>query len=240
MNGVAAMRGFRLLIAAALCAATTGGGAHAADPPGNWLPDLKKAYHTDLISGWYVRGDMAYRWNTIGSVEAPTDVTGWTYKNTWAIGGGGGYKHHWFRADVTVDYAQRADFVGDTAAPASFYSTRIDAVTVLGNAYLDMGTWGGFTPYVGAGVGMTYLRTTQFTSSTWQVNDDGRRWNFSWAAMAGVSYHISPSLLIDVGYRYLSLGEAMTGLIPQGASDRLTFRDLTAQEIRVGLRLMLD
>jgi opacity protein-like surface antigen len=234
------MRAIRFLIAAALGVATMGGPAQAADPAGTWLPDLKKTMYTDLISGWYVRGDAGFRWNSIGSVDSPVAVGRWEFDNAWTIGAGGGYKYHWFRADVTVDYAQRSEFYGDAAAPANYISTKIDAVTVLGNVYLDLGTWGGFTPYIGAGFGGSYLRTAQYTTSTWQQMDDGRGWNMSWAAMAGLSYRFTHNLAVDVGYRYLSLGEAHTGPLPPGSFTRVTFRDMTAQEVRIGLRLMLD
>jgi len=39
------------------------------------------------------------------------------------------------------------------------FSTKIDAVSALANVYLDLGTWAGFTPYIGGGGGMSYLRS---------------------------------------------------------------------------------
>ena len=38
-----------------------------------------------------------------------------------------------------------------------------DTLTVLVNGYVDFGTWYGFTPYLGAGVGISYLRTGDYT-----------------------------------------------------------------------------
>ena len=58
--------------------------------------------------------------------------------------------------------------------------------------------------------------------------------------MGGVSYQFSPSLLVDLSYRYLSLGDAASGVGPPGYAQRTIFRDLTAQEIRIGFRWMLD
>jgi opacity protein-like surface antigen len=217
--------------------------AHAADPPGAWLPEFKKPFYTDLISGWYVRGDLGYRTNRVGAVDAPAPdtVTASTVQDTFAVGAGAGYKYKWFRSDVTVDFAKRAQFYGDTAASSQFYSVKIDALTVLANAYLDLGNWGGFTPYVGAGVGMTNLRAHEYTTSVvWEGVNDGRKWNPSWALMGGVSYKFSPSLLLDLSYRYLNLGEVATGLLPPDYTSRVTFRDMTAQEIRLGFRWMLD
>ena len=74
----------------------------------------------------------------------------------------------------------------------------------------------------------------------WEGANDGRKWNPSWALMGVVSYKFSPSLLLDLSYRYLNLGEVATGLLPPGYTSRVTFRDMTAQEIRLGFRWMLD
>jgi opacity protein-like surface antigen len=235
-----AMRGSRILIAAVAAAVVSTAPAGAADMPDSWMPDLKPSPYAELVSGWYFRGDFGYRWNSFGSVDAPTAVTSPSFDNAWTIGGGGGYKYHWFRTDVTVDYAQRADFRVNTTAPENFYSSRIDALTMLWNVYLDMGTWAGFTPYVGAGIGASYLRTAQFTSQTWQGTRDGRNWDLSWAVTGGVAFQISRNLLLDVNYRYLSLGDAVTETIPPPQTSRVTYRDLSAQEVRIGLRLLLD
>ncbi len=234
------MRRFRLLPAALVCGLAMTAAAHAADPPGTWLPEFKKPFYTDLISGWYARGDVGYRWNSIGSVDTPLPVTSWTFDNAWSLGGGAGYKYKWFRSDVTIDYSERSDFRGNIAAVNNFYNDRIDAWTLLWNVYLDMGTWGGFTPYIGAGAGASYLRTAQFTQPIWENVQDGRNWNFSWAAIGGVSYQFSPNLLLDLSYRYLSLGETVTGMLPPTYTSRVTYRDMSAQEIRIGLRWMLD
>ena len=58
---------------------------------------------------------------------------------------------------MTVDYGKRSEFSGNTATTLGFYSAQLDAFTILGNVYLDLGNWGGFTPYIGAGAGALVL-----------------------------------------------------------------------------------
>ena len=58
----------------------------------------------------------------------------------------------------------------------------------------------------------------------------------SWAAMAGVSYQITPSIAIDLGYRYLSLGDAMGGT-SRRPNRVTTFKNLSANEFRHRLPL---
>jgi opacity protein-like surface antigen len=232
------MRWFGNFVAASVCGLAMTATVHAADMPGGWLPDLKKQFYTDLISGWYVRADLGYRTYNIGSVDAPTvnAVIGSDIDNAWTAGFGGGYKYKWFRSDVTFDYANKARFHGETAQGPGYYTTQVDSFTVLANVYFDLGTWAGFTPYIGAGVGGTNMRTHEFRIAG-QIPSEGiadtTRWNLSW-------------MLIDVGYRYIQLGETISGTLPPSAPDpvvntaRLSLRDMSAQEIRIGLRWMLD
>jgi opacity protein-like surface antigen len=239
------MRGFRVPVSAAVCGIAMTAAAHAADPAGPWRPEFKKPHYTDLISGWYVRGDLGYRVNNIGSVDAPTPATGYNVENGWAAGIGTGYKYKWFRSDVTLDYATAVRFRGDIAAVPEFYRAKVDSFTLLANVYFDLGTWAGLTPYIGAGAGTTNQRIRQYSTLAMippagdGVNDT-TRWNLSWAFMGGISYRVSPAMLIDVGYRYLNLGDATSGQEPPSSMARTYFRDVTAQEVRVGLRLMLD
>jgi opacity protein-like surface antigen len=245
------MRVFRLPAVALVCGLVMTASAQGADMPGTWLPDFKKPFYTDLISGWYVRTDIGYRNYSIGSVEAPTAnaVIGSSIDNAWTFGFGGGYKYKWFRSDVTLDYANKSRFYGETAAGPGYFTTQVDSFTLLGNVYFDLGTWAGFTPYIGAGVGATNMRTHEFRIAG-QIPSEGvedtTRWNLSWAAMGGVSYQISPSMLIDVGYRYLQLGETISGTLtpntptPAINTARVSLRDMSAQEIRIGLRWILD
>ncbi len=58
--------------------------------------------------------------------------------------------------------------------------------------------------------------------------------------MAGVEYPISDRLSLDLGYRYLNLGDAQTASVTdaQGVSSRMKYEDITAHEVRVGSALL--
>jgi opacity protein-like surface antigen len=77
-----------------------------------------------------------------------------------------------------------------------------------------------------------------FAQQNWNRLIKTTKYNFAWALMAGVSYQLTPSLTLDLGYRYLNLGTSNYGVNPQSGA-ALTQRS-TAQEVRVGLRLMAD
>ena len=232
-----------------LGAAAFAANAHAADPAGNWPPPYQQKpaqVFNEMVSGWYMRGDIGYRFNSIGSVTASspaTPITSSKIDNVFAGGIGVGYKFQWFRADVTFDYGTQAKYHGDIAAAPSYYNMKIDTLTMLANAYLDIGTWYGFTPYVGAGVGSSYVRTGDYTLASVGTAipiPTRSTWNFSWAAMGGVSYQLLPNIVIDVGYRYLKIGDAKSGFEPPAFVNATTVKNLSAQEVRLGFRFLLD
>jgi opacity protein-like surface antigen len=235
----------RALIVGTIAALVGSAAAHAADPPRSWpVYERPAPRYVEMLSGWYVRGDFGYRFNEMQSVEGAQPVTSFNYPDSLGVTFGGGYKYHWFRFDATVDYAPRVTARATTTAAASQpqYTTKIDAVSLLANFYIDMGTWYGFTPYVGAGAGVTYLRSHDYEDTTLPINHatSNNRTNFSWAAMGGVTYQIDARWLVDVGYRYLSMGDLPTSTGSNSPLDHSTWKRLSAQEIRIGLRFLLD
>ncbi len=71
--------------------------------------------------------------------------------------------------------------------------------------------------------------------------DGDGKWNFAWALSAGASYAINPQWSLDVGYRYLNLGDAQSGKIENAAGEttHIDYKDIDAHEVRVGLRYNL-
>ena len=191
----------------------------------------------EFSSGWYLRGDVGYRWNnevdSVISVDPPP-VRNHELGKNWMFGAGIGYKLEWFRTDVTVDYAKKTDFSGDSTVRRNDFTAKIDSATGLVNVYGDLGTWAGFTPYIGAGIGAAYLHADDFgivsDRRSRHANAPGS-WSFAWAYMAGVSYRVMGNIHIDAGYRHVNIGEAATGRI---IDDKLTFKDISADEVRVG------
>jgi opacity protein-like surface antigen len=120
--------------------------------------------------------------------------------------------------------------------------TSLKSYTLMLNAYKDFGNFGGFIPYVGAGIGAAYhqLDDVSFTGNpalTNRIKGDNDL-AFAWSLMAGVGYQISDRAILDVGYRYIDLGT-----ISSQRSDSAGFvnpavkiDDLTSHEVKVGLR----
>jgi opacity protein-like surface antigen len=137
-----------------------------------WQPSrdlLPAADRVDFASNWYVRGDIAYAQETFPKI-APDFTFGATPSvlNAFSVGAGFGYKiNGWFRTDLILDYRSRVHTAGfgapgpcaiATGTASCFFDTTIQRWDLLANGYLDLGTWQGFTPYIGAGAGVTWAR----------------------------------------------------------------------------------
>jgi opacity protein-like surface antigen len=229
------MRWLRMFCAVGLLAAQATAAAAAdlpstAPPPApQWLPPQL----IDLNAGWYLRGDLGYAWGLIDSAEAAPGFTSPSDSmlgNAMTGGIGIGIKSKWLRTDVTVDYLAPLDYTGTILAPGDVVA-KISAVSALFNGYFDLGTWYRLTPYIGAGAGAAYVRASDYASAVAPFSSDShQQWNFAWAAMAGLAYPLAPNLRLDVGYRYINIGDVKTD------ADVMTFKNVAAHEVRAGLR----
>lgn len=214
--------GMFALPAGALAADLGASGLDAADDL------LAKAPIIEDSSGWYLRGDVGYvvnetpDWSTLNFNSADPKLG-----EAWLLGIGAGYRlTDWFRLDVTADYRTEADYA--TTGLTADYS----AATFMANAYIDLGTWSGVTPYVGAGIGAGFASFDNIDFGGSRLGDaDG--WGLAWGLMAGVAISLGPNWMLDVGYRYLALDGVNLG---QGLPDF----DQSAHEIRIGARYLID
>ncbi|MGU3540267.1 outer membrane protein [Methylobacterium sp. A54F] len=143
----------------------------------------------EVGGGWYLRGDVGVSiydepvYSTYGYDKHPgyksNEVS---FQN--AVGSGGfagvgvGYQFNSFlRGDVTGEYRFSTGLRG-----SSYYQGGVDefgygsygynkstgsfdSAVVLANAYFDLGTWYGITPFVGGGVGVAFNHTSGFSTS---------------------------------------------------------------------------
>lgn len=215
----------------------------AADMPGVFPSLAAPVEHPQFfdLSGWYLRADAGYAWGHVDSAET---TVGYPSPGASDVGDGfiadvgAGLRSHWLRTDVTVDYTSPLKYTG-TAVTDGDVTAKISAVSALLNGYIDLGTWYGVSPYVGAGAGVGYVTASDYASTTAPPfsGGDHSQWNFNWAAMAGLGYALTPNLMLDLGYRYLNFGDAKTA---SDAFGETTFKNVAAHELRVGVRWRFD
>ncbi len=217
-----------------------------------------------VAGGWYLRGDIGFsnqRVDKLQNAAAPADyiVLQKGFDAAPFGGAGVGYKFNdWLRADVTGEYRGRSNFHGfdrygdgsstsGTGFATNEYTGSKSEVVGLANLYFDLGTWHGFTPFVGGGVGVSWntihdFRDTNVPTNSVAFSRDTSFTNFAWAAHAGVSYAISPNVAVEFAYRYLNLGDARTGVVytylGQFGTPRTRFKDIDSHDFKVGLRWM--
>ncbi|QIB33344.1 outer membrane protein [Ancylobacter pratisalsi] len=189
---------------------------------------LAKAPTVEDSSGWYLRGDVGYVFNETPDWSALNfNSTDPALGDAWLLGVGAGFRvTDWLRVDATADYRTEADYT--TAGLSADYSV----ATFMANAYIDLGTWNGFTPYVGAGIGAGFASFDDIDFGGSRLGStDG--WGLAWGLMAGVAVSLGPNWMLDVGYRYLALdGVDLGGAMPDF--------DQSAHEIRIGARYLID
>ena len=232
--------------------------AAAADLP----PIIQKAPPAPVVEfgGWYLRGDIGFSNEHLrGHVFDPAPLAPLTSDVTLSKGFdsagifdlGVGYQFNpWLRADVTGQFRGKAHFQAldfiNNSFPEQTFASKSEWV-FLANAYVDLGTWWGVTPFVGAGAGFDNIRISNWedigvNSDANNFADAGSKWNFAWAVHAGLGYRVNPNLTLELAYHFLSLGDGVTGQVHgwdgtyQGAGDH--FNRIYSHDLTLGLRWM--
>jgi opacity protein-like surface antigen len=258
----------RLSLATATLAATAclSAPAFAADLYGGSIKDAPVVVSSP--GHCYVRGDVGYSWSrdpdvkwtvtdpVIGSPtfgQFVTDaVTGVNIGNAWLVEGGVGCGSGWrgIRGELMLGYHGKRDIDGTpgpwnpvtTPPTADPLHTSVQTTTLMFNGYYDIARFDRITPYVGAGVGLAYNKTggVSFTGNPALVNviEGDSRWSLAWSLMAGVGIQLTERTTLDIGYRYLDMGKAESGIIDNlGITNpKVRIDDLAAHEFKVGLR----
>lgn len=217
------------------------------------------------VSSWYLRGDIGITNQELDNLTNIQDVNnsvrnfGIGFDSSGLFGLGIGYNFNdWLRLDLTGEYRSRANFHGTqviTAGGNTFtdeYSGSKSEWLFLANAYVDLGTWHGITPFIGAGVGGVRIMIENFrdvctvcAGGSVAFGEDTSQWNFAWALHAGLAYKVAKNFVVELAYRYVDLGDAKSGdlftyLGTNNINNPMVFHDITSHDIKLGLRFNFD
>lgn len=258
-----------LLCAVILCSASYS--VHAADINFESPPVFRGSHPVaHNTRGLYIRGDIgvsAARDITFNTTNIPAGSDLRT--ETAGLSGGGfvgvgvGYRFNArLRGDITVEYRTGFDLsaVDQYTCTATnggcvpdqirnnFYDGNVTSIVGMANAYIDLGRYHGFTPYVGGGIGVT--RNTISDLRDWDTSGIGgggwagsaSRFNLAWALMAGVGYDVNERLTLEAGYRYLNLGKAESGIVCSTTCGtwNAVVEDMDFHDFRLGMRWNLQ
>jgi opacity protein-like surface antigen len=204
-------------------------------------------------NGWYIRGDVDYHWSnlrgthyiTYGPPPGTASFTSTDLSGAWSLGTGVGYRiNRYLRTDLTLDYFFKSKFRGSTSgtcggAPCvSVDHGGYSAWLLLANAYVDLGTYHGITPYIGAGIGGAHINWDDLHNTiggVTTIHGGVGSWRFAYAFMAGASYCLTHNLDLDVGYRYTRVSNGRMFQYAPVAGPGFD-RGMDIHEVRAGLR----
>jgi len=176
--------------------------------------------------------------------------------------GMGAYLTPRLRGDITIDFRGKQGFdasssyayataAGDTIAGVVNETLRVRGTVTMVNGYFDLLPRGGFSPYIGAGIGFVYYDVDRYhynqetviagpnagASQTVAAASKDNTWGLAAALMAGVSIAFDHRWVLDIGYRAQFLDEVSVDLTPSGEQSKVTLGDHWEHQARVGLRL---
>lgn len=212
-------------------------------------------------AGLYLRGDLGIAVSPdteftdkdpaspdalLGTIKTEGD-----FGNSVLLGIGLGYRvNDLFRIEATLGYLPGLSFSGrDDIDPDNVTTADATSLVAMVAGYVNLGRFVAadrINPYVGAGIGVARnelddVQTTLWSGSRWSV-PSGTSTGLAWMLAAGVSIEATPSVTVDLGYRYLDLGQAETdaGIVQTSGGARFQATgmeaDLSAHVFNVGLR----
>ncbi|TPK77163.1 porin family protein [Mesorhizobium sp. B2-3-3] len=199
------------------------------DPP-IYVDQAPDYVPVEVGSGWYLRGDVSYlAQKSFKNEDFAFTPASFDDKEdpVFASIGFGYHFTDYLRADLNfgylpgnkigVGYDDTAIVTPPATSTVASASLKNYAFTGMLNGYVDLGTYVGITPYLGAGVGV--VRSTRKLSASYFTNngdptddfvqrDDKTQYSFAYTLNAGLAYQVTKNVSVDLGYQYFSAPSA--------------------------------
>jgi opacity protein-like surface antigen len=264
-EGIDVMGTSKSLFIGALASTLFSGVAYAADyipPP---IVDFEPEYELEIGGNLYLRGYIGFTNQEVDELDpsrlgtaAVIDVLHAQFEAGGLVGGAVGYRlNEWFRGDISAEYRMRTAFDGldryDTTGDGTWdgtndYSADKSEIVLLANAFVDMGSYHGISPYAGAGVGVSYTMIDDMTdinvpNAGVAFAGDNGEWSLAWALYAGLGFEVNDQLTLDLGYRYLHIGDAESGDVDPYTGGTVVspvlFNGISSHDVTLGFRYAL-
>ena len=227
------------------------------DPPiyVDQAPDYQPV---EVGSGWYLRGDVAYlpqKTFDNGDFTFPSTINNESFSEGedayFASIGFGYHFNDYLRADLNLGYlpGNKASFSYDDSGvvtPATVGSGNLKNYAFSGilNGYVDLGTYVGVTPYIGAGIGIVqskyslsadYVTNNGDASDDFSVRSSKTKYSLAYTLNAGLAYQVSKNVLIDLGYQYFSAPNAEY-ITAASLNSFPVHKGISNHQVKLGLR----
>lgn len=189
--------------------------------------------------GWYITPKLGF--NVMEAEDGKINNT--VYTNTdadgsvLAFGVAGGFD---FSAKSNLNLRLEGEAMFRTSISNDYLE--YNAHTFMFNAFYDFRNSTKFTPYVGAGIGLSIISVSfdkvriPYDGSYYYVDDSGSGASFAMHVGAGCYIELSELVGLDFGYRYMYLGNSNVELDFQGRSTETWEADLSGHEFTLGFR----
>lgn len=177
--------------------------------------------------GFYVAARGGYTDYNVNSIkDGAADKAKVELGGVWNMSGAIGYKVNYFRIEGEYTYRDNSDDQYETKTAGAYHETVLDSDSFMANAYLDMMPNYWISPYIMGGIGLSRLDLETHDVSPGGTGSDketNSANNFTYAFGGGLSLRLNRCLNLDMGYRYVDMGE-------------LDDADINAHEWNMGLR----
>jgi opacity protein-like surface antigen len=217
------------------------------DPP-IYVDQAPDYVPVEVGSGWYLRGDVAYlpekSFRNVDFTFTPSSYDE-SEDPVFASIGFGYHLNDYLRAEVNLGYLPGNEIsVGfDDGTVVASANVENYAWTGMVNGYVDLGTYVGLTPYVGAGVGIYRSKRSLSVNyadadnpaDDFVLRDNKTQYSFAYSLNAGLAYQVSKNVLVDLGYQYLSAPDAEYATVTD-LEDSPIRKGINSHQIKLGLR----
>lgn len=147
---------------------------------------------------------------------------------------------------LNIDSSHRAGPVGGRSSEQFSVAGQLRSTTLMVNGLYDLPVSGAFKPYLKGGLGVAHNASQAAinvspTFASFGLPADfrsaypkGSDTSLAYAVGFGVAYDIAKDVSLDLGYQYINLGRAKTGVDSNG--DVFSFDKPASHEVTVGLR----
>ena len=161
----------------------------------------------------YVSGKVSYDWNRNKLKYADEDGIERQRLNEkrWGYHVAYGAQAGFVRGEMELNFEDPMKFKYSDEFEQDFSiedKLKIYKHSLMFNAYFDFLNCSSWTPYVGAGLGPSWLKakeTVRFDGEKFKTFDKST-YTLGWQVMAGIAYKINSNWTIDAGYRYADMG----------------------------------
>ena len=188
-------------------------------------------------SGFYLAPRFLDALTNTGDINGSGGRSSRTY-NT--VGGAFAVGYYLNRLDSRVplraelEYAARGDVRASWDSGSHIGAGKFEALfnvqTLQANLYWDIDTGTPFKPFIGGGLGLSFIYADYKTAGSSNYSDSTT--GLAWNAGAGIAYDINESITVDLAYRFAGYGHAEAKRVHS-----TTKNYMSANEFLLGLRL---